>query len=419
MRVLFAVFLAASTPFLDLAHAEDLKTPIELESTQVLPRGVRNPRLKNLIMFIDSRYGANGAVEPLGNQLNQSVTWQTMIASQKTTDDQEMLKGLLLASHIGDWDKNGPGSTTGVVNTYVNAKVPVLAFGVTDHLTLALAVPVIKVEVGADTGYVSRNTKDTQSFFDSLCASNPVKCNQIKAQLQDATNQKLTAYGYESIHSQTVSGIGDVKLVSKYLFRHNEKNDWTLKGELTFPTGIRPNPDKALDVPTGDGRYAFSKSLIWDHKILPALTWNTYGGYTAFFSNHVVKRIPTVLDALSPDKEELKRKMGHLISGGTSLSYRFLPLGLSLGLGYGVQYLSQTQYEDGAFQSDRYRLLEEASPAQLLHTSTLMAGFSTVEMYQAGGSLLPFQANLAWSHPLSGKNVPKNDLVMGELVLFF
>ena len=108
--------------FLGFAIAADLKAPIEIESTQVLPQGVRNPRLKNLFMSIDSRLNGAGQGEPLGNRLNKEVTWGNLLSKASNEADRQKLLGLLKASGI-DPAVGGPGATSGVINTFVNVKV--------------------------------------------------------------------------------------------------------------------------------------------------------------------------------------------------------------------------------------------------------------------------------------------------------
>lgn len=61
----------------------------------------------------------------------------------------------------------------------------------------------------------------------------------------------------------------------------------------------------------------------------------------------------------------------------------------------------------------------EANTRQLLHSATLGAGFSTVDLYKAKQFALPLQVNLAYSRPLMGRNVIKNELVAFEFVMFF
>ena len=397
--------------------AADLKAPLEFETTKVLPKGVRNPRFKNVFMSIENRFNGVGQIEPLGVKLNKGVTWDALLDKQETDAKREKLKGLIGASDVSLASSSGPGSTTGVVNTLIDVKVPVLAWGVTDRLTLAVAVPIMKVQISADTGFESN--EDGNRFLNTLSAQDPVKADEVKGALTNGIQQKLEQKGYEPLRSHTVQGVGDIKLVGKYLLSQKEQDAVALKCDLTLPTGRAVSPDKAVDAPLGDGQTDFGFSLIWDRMLTESLKLNTYSGYTIQFANSVVKRIPTATESLSDVKETLRRKLGDVATAGTSLSYEFSSVGLTVGAGYSFQYLTPTIYQDGQYESYRYRLLEADSPLQALHAATLSAGFSTVDWFKAKKFVLPFQANLAYSRPLIGRNVTKNDVVTAELVLFF
>lgn len=401
------------------ALAADLKAPFELETSQVLPPGVRNPRIKNLFMSVENRFNGTGAAEPLGQKLNKVITWGDILAAQDTDDDRALVEGFLQKNGISP-DRGGPGSSTGVVNTFASVRVPVLAMGITERLTLALAVPVFDVRVDVDTGLV--RSGQGERFIKESCEVNPVKCNDAAAKINDPINSKLKRYKYKPLGPMRVSGVGDVKFVGKYLAFRNELNSLSVKSDLTLPTGREADPDRALDVPLGDGQYDVGAALIWDRKFSEASRFrlNTYGAYTLQLPDTVTKRLPSsATDSLSPDKEELKRNMGDIVSVGTSLSYDVPGAGLVFGAGYSFQYLSSTSYRDGAFSSNRYRLLEDEFPSQDIHSATLVAGFSTVQWFREKKFVYPFQANLAFSRPLAGRNVTRNDVFAAELVLFF
>jgi hypothetical protein len=104
---------------------------------------------------------------------------------------------------------------------------------------------------------------------------------------------------------------------------------------------------------------------------------------------------------------------------GTSISHVFPSLGIVTAAGYNFQYMTGQTFSRGALLAERYVFLEDQTPAESLHSATLMAGFSTVEWYQSKKFVYPFQANFVYSHPFMGKNVTTNDVVSGELVMFF
>ncbi len=423
-----SLLLASSEPTL----ASDLKAPFELETSQVLPPKIRNPRFKWLLMDVGSRFNGEGEAEPLGQRLNKVVTWANILDAQKTELDKTQLQGTLLdlqaqaasgtlegiSSAEGFSLDGSPGNTTGVVNSFASVRIPVFAIGLSERLTLATALPLMNVQISTDTGF--SKSAEGQAFISEICTKDPVKCNEAKDKLNNAVNQKLVNKGYEPIESKTISGLGDARLVAKYLAFKNETTAVSVRGELTLPTGIAPNADLALDIPTGDGQWDVGTGMILDYRLQPDLTFNAYAGYSLQLADSLERRLPvSETDAISADKEMLQRNLGDIITAGSSMSYLFPRTGVTIGAGYTYQHMTKTTYQDGAFESFRYRLLENEYPMQTIHSGILSAGFSTVDFFKAGKFPVPFQANFAFSHPFAGQNVTTNNVMAGELVMFF
>ncbi len=416
--VLAALILSAP----QMSFAFDLKAPFELENALTLPGGVRNPRFRMITFGVEDKFNDLGVPMPLAQRLNKQVTWGDLINAQKTDADKASIQGVLAdpGSDISDSSSNGsPGSTTGEVNTFAQIMLPIFAMGITENFTAAVAVPIVKVDISAATGFAK--TEDGQKFIDAACATNPEKCNDAADKLNNAINQKLATNGYEPIQSETINSVGDARLVGKYRAYKDSLQSLAVRGELTLPTGIAPNADKAVDVPTGDGQWDVGFGLIYDRSLTQDLHVNLFGSYVAQLPDQLQKRLPVGLgDTISGTKELLNRDLGDIVSTGTSFGYVFPSLGLNLGAGYSFQFVNATRYQDGELaSSETYRWLEAEAPIQALHSATLAAGFSTIEWFKQKRFVLPFQANIAWSLPLAGRNVTDNSTLAGELVLFF
>jgi hypothetical protein len=418
--------LMAASAFPLSVMGGDLKAPFELESTKVLPENVRNPRFKSIYMSVANKFDGVGQTQELGFKLNKVVSWQDIKDAQSSIEKKTVIDGVLKDPYSDGnttspaIDPNGsPGATTGKVQTFANVMVPVLAYGVTDRLTMAVAVPVMSVSISADTGFTA--SADGRTFINGACSKSSIyDCAENAAKLNDAVNQKLTRLGYQPIQSRSFTAIGDAKLVGKYLVYSGDRDAVALKGELTAPTGVKPDPDKALDVPTGDGQWDLGVGGIYDRQLFRRLGFNAFAGYTWQTPDSLVKRLPTsATDSLSADKELLDRRLGDIVSLGTSLNYEIPAAGMMLGAGYGYQFLMRTQYSRGIYPEYRYERLEAEAPSQAMHSMTLSAGFSTVNWYKQGKFVLPFQANLDYSKPIAGRNVTDNSLINAELVAFF
>ena len=414
-RGTLALVLGAVAVFgADSALGADLRAPVDLENTMVLPARVSNPRFKMLYMNVDERLGGDGLVLPLGNRLNKPVKWSDIIAAQDDETAKNTLRGFLAAHKHGESD--AAGSTTGVVNTYANVKVPVFAMGITGRLTAAVAVPVTHVEVNADTGFT--RSAQGQAFINALAASDPVKAKEAELKMNDAVNRKLMRLGYKPITSMRVDHIGDVIMGGKYLAWKGSHDEIAVKGAVTLPTGKAPDADRALDVPTGDGQLDLGTALVWDHLFGRHFRTTVHGGYTMQVADRIDKRLPVSHeDSLSADKENVARKLGDIVTGGASASYLF-DFGLQLSCGYAYQQKFEDQYNGGKYDPNRYRLLS-FDTNQRMQAVMGGIGFNGVELYKKKKLPLPFQVNGLYSRPVEGVNVAKAELVTVEVAMFF
>jgi hypothetical protein len=398
-------------------YGSELSAPTYFETAQVLPSGIGSPHFSNLFTSIDSKFGGAGSIEPLGVLLNRTIRWSDIIEAQATSVEKSIIQSTLRDANI---NLNGsPGSTLGQINAYVNAKVPTLAYGITDRFTMAVAVPVMSVSVSAATGFYKSD--HGQSWVNSLCTMSIEQCNKAAGQLNNAINERLISFGYQPLKSKSFSSIGDIQLIGKYLVYQDKKNLWGLKSTVVLPTGIAPNPDIALDIPTGDGQYKVGLSFIYDRVVSDYLRWNTSFGYLASLPHQIEKRIPNTWDdPISKDKEQLTQNLGSATQFGTSLQFQVPKIGLISGLGYNFQYQARTTYSGGSrFSQERYEFLENWSPSELLHSATIMTGFSTIEWVLKREFFYPLQAYIVYSRPILGRNVTNNGIISGELTLFF
>jgi hypothetical protein len=392
--------------------------PFALETSATLPQNVKNPRFINIYTSVTEKYDGMGNVNPLGSPLCKVVTVSDVLSGTPANKRIDMA-GTVANANLTEAD--ALGSTVGQVNTVANVKVASLAWGVTDRLTIAGALPVLKIDVSTSTGFAA-NANGELLVRNVGAAGNEEVQNYARANLNDAVGSKLRRLGYQPIPTQkTISGVGDAQIIAKYKLSDDGVNSTAIKGRVILPTGIQPDADLALDIPTSDGRFGFGLSGIYDRQLPLDLRWDSYGAYTALLPHHIVKRIPTSeWDSLSADKEELYEKTRHQIAFGSGLEHRIPSLGIVTGAGYSFQYQTRADYEAGtAFDASRYYLLGDLQSNQALHNFVATAGFSTIEWYKAKKFVYPFQVNFSYMHPLAGRNVANSDLVAGELLLFF
>ncbi|MGZ3687443.1 MAG: hypothetical protein ACXVBW_04045 [Bdellovibrionota bacterium] len=399
------------------AHAMDLTVPFMLENAQVLPKGLRNPVIVEAVMPMTAKFDEYDHPQPLAAQMNKAVTFNDFVRHHPADVDPQQVAGNLPP---GAKLTDSPGMSTGQVNVFTNVVAPTLAYGVTNWCTVAVIVPIITIKASADTGFIA-NQLGQDYINQAGKGSNSVLAARGAAQMNDAVNNGLRDMGYNPIpSSQTVTAVGDIQVLGKFLVAKREHDAFGVKSMLTIPSGVGPNPDNALDLPTGDARFAFGAGPIYDRTLFWDIGWNVFGTAAVLFPNQMVKRIPSPEDyPLSRDKESLTRTAGGLFAAGTSLTRAIHQIGMTFGAGYQFQYLTATHYVPGALDPSRYALLDQTQPFQTMHAGILTAGISTVEWFLHKKFPLPFMANVTYAHPIAGQNVTANDVFAGNLVLFF
>ena len=400
------------------ALAADLSVPFELESAAVLPKGVSNPRFKTVFAPAQEKLDGTGTTLGLGSSFNKTLTWSDIF--KNLDNDSQRASARSIMSKAGISDDQSPGSTTGMVNAYQTAIVPVLAYGLTARLTIGVAVPVVHTDISVDTGFVTSGAGQSFANQAGLSASN-WKGEDVSNRFNNAVNEELKKNNYDPLRSQSITALGDTKLFAKYLVAGDVDNDFSVKTMLSTPTGSQPNDRQIVDPATSSGNYGLSALLLYDRKrIVGDLGFNAYGEYTYEFADSLERRVPTSMgDQVSPDAENVNRKTGDQMGVGTSLVYEFPRLGVHLGAGYNLQYQKPTSFGGTQYVQERYRWLEGLYPEEVLHSATLSTGFSTVNWYRQKRFSYPLEANFSYSRALSGVNVVKAEVIEAELVVFF
>jgi len=414
--VSLAISLIGTLSLSSIVHAGNLTSSFGVENPSVLPNGIRNPQFKYVIVSPTNKFDGIGVPQPLGASLNKSLSWNEVIAGQGSETDKAIIAGAV--SKLGQDLNDSPGSTSGEVFVDTRVLVPVLAYGISDRLTIAAALPVYQVDVKAKSGFVK--TQKGDDFVLETAKTDTYAANEAANKFNNAVDNKLTELGYDPLQDQNFSHIGDGKIVAKYLALENEKNKFAIKGELTLPTGKEPNPNNPVDIATGDGQTDIGVTAIMSHQLNSWLSLNGYGGTTIQLPDETEVRVPNSnFDALSRDKETLSRNLGDIYHAGIGTGFGTSSRGLSFNLGYSFQFQNGTSFENGKLPSERYRFLEGKNPLQALHSATATLGFSTIDWYKSGRFFYPFTAALTYSKPLAGRNVISDSVVIADLIVFF
>src|SRR3989338_180521 len=244
------------TPWL---HAE-LAAPLPFTKTKVLPQGLASLSLTNAL-FIPSRlFTETGANVSLGSLFEKEISWQTIL-SELSGEERILLEGYLRAN---DHDLSASvGKFVGSVDGRIAAVVPSLAVGLTSRWTLAVAVPLVFGQIDVASGFQAAPAGE--KFIAQLTADDDMaSAKKFSEGLNNGIQKEIASYGYAPLTSVGVQAIADVHVVSLVNLWSTDRHATTLRLETVLPTGIPSNPDKLLEIPTGDGQWDFALGLSYD-----------------------------------------------------------------------------------------------------------------------------------------------------------
>ena len=412
--ILATLSLGIATPIL----AGGLMAPFSLPSAKVLPKGVRNITYKGIYLQGNNKFSNSGQKVALGDSFNSDLTFQDLVENESTESAQASAAALIQS--LGYDLNQGIGGSTGKLNVAVNTHTPIIAYGISKKLTGAIAIPIISSKTSVDVGSVSNNT--FQGAIDKATLSgygNISKAAEIQKKYANATNNKISDYGYKPLENESKTELGDVKLVAKYQLVNKPLYRLSLDGTTTLPTGREKDVNKVVDVASGDGQSDIGLGLSGDFHLSSKFTLSAAASYTAQLKDSEELRIPIKEDSqLSPDIDpNVRRNLGDIIATHAGGSVSIFEA-LSFGTAYSYQRKSADSYEGTLYSSERYGWLSKNSK-QEMHSILASISYDTISAYRKKKFAIPMEATLNYSHVLQGKNVISDPVTTFDLKIYF
>ena len=397
-------------------YAGGLSAPFTFDSAATLPKGVRNVRLGGLTTEAKTFFDMNGDAQVLGAGLSKKITYDEMINSLKDPDERADYRAAVQAKGLALSDS--AGESTGIVTARVNVAVPVLAYGVTDFWTTALAVPIVSSEVSVDTGFKA-DPGLNQLVQKMYAEGNREEMNHVTKMMQNVVAYKAAVNSYQPVQNQKKTELGDLNLVNKFRLMKEENYAVALISTVVLPTGKQADINKIVDIGAGSGAYAVGAGVASDYYLDGH--WTTTGSlsYTAQLPGTVARRIPfSREETLSADIDNnTYRDLGDIIKTAAGLKYKPWD-DWNFGTAYSFQYKAQDTYRGSQYELTRYSLLED-NTQQMMHAAQVGVGYSTVNKYLKQQAAVPFEANVGYTAVIAGQNVARDDIASLEMVLFF
>jgi hypothetical protein len=249
--------------------------------------------------------------------------------------------------------------------------------------------------------------------------TSPEKATAMENQLGNSLNSALSSLGYEPLGSNTLTAIGDVRVIGRYALLNDASNTLTARTSILLPTGKTGSADQLIPLQTGGGRYSATFSLLYDRELplVSQVRWLNFAYSALLFSSTADMRIPTPTSPLSADRDNVARGTAGEFGGGSSLEYTISSIGTTLGVGYQFQHATQQNYSGARYDANRYGLLTR--PSQSLHSGTASVSFSTTGWYRQSAFPVPMTVTASYNHALGGSNAVVGDVVSGEMILYF
>ena len=398
-------------------RAADLKPLFTLSDARVLPVGVRRVSYKNMLLSADQKFGDSGRSRVLADSLFKRITFDTILLGTKKPAERGALEQVMMS--MGAVGSDDFGVTTGQVNINTSTHVPIFAWGVTERLTLAAALPIVQASINVDSGVIQENPEMHAAMLNALSKKGVTeKIVEFQEKMRDPVRSKLRDYGYRELAAEEVSLVGDLKLVSKYRMVHNQHSRLSLLGELTLPVGHQKDIDNVVNVTLADGQTDLGLGIHYDYLASSSVTLALGAIYTLQLPDRHRERIPEQWESrVTPDIDsDLRRDLGDILA--VQLGGMYANKGWRFQAGHSYQYKGADHYSGTRFAPERYTWMSKET-RQEMHSLVLGGGYSTIDLFKQKKFPLPMMISINHTRVLAGRNVVDNPLTSLDISLFF
>ncbi len=412
MRILLVLVLMGSPTF---GWAGGLAAPFSINTTQVLPKGIRSFRVGGLTTTVDGWYNNNGITSGVAEPFNQELSYGRLLKSENdenlklNVESQLRNKGVSLDEIAG--------SSYADINTRVQVTLPAFAYGLTERWTVAVAVPIVYTNQDVETGFVG--TDQLQQLVTDFSAKSRKQTQLIQSKLRDVIATELSNKGYKSLEDSEETHIGDLTMVAKYLAAKDLNYSWAITNTLTLPTAHVKDTSRLADPTPGDGQVDFGIASIFEVPISSQVRLINQTSYRIQFSDVRETRIPISEDErISKDIDYgANRNLGDMYS--TSFAALYAPIDLvSFGASYTLGYKEKDVWTGVNASADRYRALG-VETEQFMQAVYGQVSLSTVGAYKRKSFFLPMMATLGVGQVVDGRNVRNDPLWSLNMTMFF
>ena len=156
-----------------------------------------------------------------------------------------------------------------------------------------------------------------------------------------------------------------------------------------------------------------------EFNLVKDLTLTARASYTWQIADTSARRVPEEYEStVSEDIDyQVGRDLGDIIYTSLGASYQALT-GLYLKTQYSFQYKEADEYEGSKYESLRYAWMSKDT-RQRMHAMQFGITYTTIPLFKKKKFPVPLDFSVISGQVLSGKNVTKDPVVIGEIAMYF
>ncbi|MCB0377194.1 MAG: hypothetical protein KDD33_01750 [Bdellovibrionales bacterium] len=412
MKFAWALFIVL---FNFQAVAGGLGAPYSLGSTAVLPKGIRSLSVGGIMSTVDTWYNDVSITSGVAEPFSLSLSYGRLLKAESDVNLKLNVESQLKAKGVS-LDQIA-GNSFADVNTRVVATVPVMAYGVSEKWTLAVAVPVVYFNMDVETGFVG--TDQLQNLVTTFSKASRKQTQLIESKLRDVIQTEIANKGYKPLQDMERTMLGDVTLVAKYLAAKELNYSWSLTNRFVLPTAQVKDVAKVIDPVAGDGQFDYGIDSTVEVPINARWKMIQQTSYTIQFADTRETRVPvseserlsTVVDYGA------RRDLGDMVSGAFGAQYQPHP-SFSVAGSYTIGYKERDQWRGNQASVDRYNVLGFQTE-QFMQAFFLQGAVSSIHAFQAKRFPIPFTASLGVGKVTDGRNIRNNPVWSFNMAMYF
>lgn len=402
--------------FVLAALACNSTTSFAFESTKVLPKGVRNLDIRSLYTQTSEKTDLHGDKVSLAVDLYKPVTLHNILQGEEGLKKTQ-LAAFMLARGFEETDTVGDFRAS--LNAQINVWAPVFAWGITDRITVAGALPYYSTSTDINVGFQTNQGGDALlRAFEEPAVNYYYAAVEASDKFGNAVgrlNDRLVKNQYQPLDGWNQSGWGDFTLAAKGLVYDGSVLKTSTTLGFVAPTGRKDNPNILTDLPYGDGQWDLFGQLTLDQVLSKHFFINQFAKYTYQLADRKAVRWKTFDETVEAPRYNTDFKLGDKIDAGVSIQFE-QDSGFNGGLGalYFRKFGDNYSVDNIASKNE----LQRATDQDAVYWQA-RAGYSTVEAYRRKEFALPMSATIEYRKQYESRNLAVTDFTQIDLNLFF